>query len=344
MNKTVLLFFLLAFTAFAQKNTVAILPSESSDASFSTADLDALTDRMREIALEALPSAKYTLLTQNAIVQRLGGSESYIKKCSESSCIVDLGKKAKVDYVVQAGVGLLKDKMWVNVEVYNVGTGALIGKYNSDGFTDYFALVAVAVNNNLPYILRKIPDASAKAAPATTGGASAGMLADARDGKEYKTVKIGKQIWMAENLNYEAGVSTCYDRKLENCTRYGRFYDWATALKVCLQGWHLPANKDWEILVEHIGGVMEAGDKLRAASGWMNNGTDNFGFSALPGGKNDGNVYANFQNGGKNGFWWSAAGGNSDWVKIVEIRSNSSNVYQYSQPKHLMLSVRCVKD
>jgi uncharacterized protein (TIGR02145 family) len=110
------------------------------------------------------------------------------------------------------------------------------------------------------------------------------VLTDKRDGKKYKTVIIGTQTWMAENLNYNAKGSKCYDNKPANCKEYGMIYNWATALKACPAGWHLPTNAEWEELYRYadLSANNQAGKYLKAKSGWSSNGTDEFGFTALP--------------------------------------------------------------
>ncbi len=141
------------------------------------------------------------------------------------------------------------------------------------------------------------------------------IFTDSRDGKKYKYVKIGSQTWMAENLNYATkNGSWCYDNKDANCTKYGRLYDWETAIKSCPSGWHLPSFEEWNELIDFVSGVWKfAGVKLKAKSGWNDyegmsgNGADNYGFSALPGGHGYGydNGYdEQYEGSGLNGGWW----------------------------------------
>jgi len=166
---------------------------------------------------------------------------------------------------------------------------------------------------------------------------------DSRDGKKYKTVKIGNQTWMAENLNYDAKSSKCYDNKPENCTKYGRLYNWETAMKACPPGWHLPNESEYEMLNEAVGGEEVAGKKLKAKSGWNHggNGTDEYGFSALPGG--DGNLDGSFYDVGGSGLWWSAReyyDSNVVYYRIIHYRSEGA--YWSNGSKSLLRSVRCL--
>jgi len=161
--KKILLVSLLAFSlnGFAQSVSVAVLPSDGDAKLFDNDDLEALTSKMRSVALKTLPRETFTLLTQDVVVKRLGGAENFIKACRESSCIVDLGKKAQVDYVAQASIGKLRDKMRLKVEVYSVSTSGLVGMYDGDGkyFDDYFDLLD-AIEENVPDIFKKIPEAA----------------------------------------------------------------------------------------------------------------------------------------------------------------------------------------
>jgi uncharacterized protein (TIGR02145 family) len=198
----------------------------------------------------------------------------------------------------------------------------------------------------------KLKKEAAAKAPATLAESGGNTFTDSRDGKAYKTVKIGSQTWMAENLNYEAKGSLCYDNKKENCDKYGRLYDWKTAMKVCPSGWHLPSDAEWENLVTIAGGDKVAGTKLKAKSGWKDNrnGTDDFGFSALPAGFH----YVNneFFRGGEEGEWWSATdafiaespgGTDESYAYYWDIFYDYESIEQGQELDNSRLSVRCVQ-
>ena len=133
-----------------------------------------------------------------------------------------------------------------------------------------------------------------------------GTMKDPRDGKNYKTVKIGNQTWMAENMNFATPMSSCYWGFPDNCKKSGRLYGWQAALfNACPDGWHLPTKEEFEKLIEAVGGRTSAKKMLKSKSGWKNgdNGTDAFGFSVLPAGVG----YLGFYDqGGKGGFFWSS--------------------------------------
>ncbi len=167
---------------------------------------------------------------------------------------------------------------------------------------------------------------------------------DSRDGKNYKTVKIGEQVWMAENLNYDASASKCYDHEPVNCEKYGRLYNWETAIAACPKGWHLPSKSEWEELDKTVGGIEVAGKTLKAKSGWYNNGngTDEFGFSALPGGL--GHPGGSFLNAGYLGSWWSASEYDANFAYYRGMECNYENAIWHLDVKSYLLNVRCVQD
>jgi uncharacterized protein (TIGR02145 family) len=194
-------------------------------------------------------------------------------------------------------------------------------------------------------------------------------------GKTYKTVQIGTQTWMAENLNYDPGTgnSACYDNQASNCATYGHLYDWATAMGfdpscnsnycevliqpkhpgICPSGWHIPSNDDWDKLFRYVDGTgtsspyasPTAGRYLKATSGWNSNGngTDQYGFSALPGGS--GNSDGNFYDVGLYGNWWSASGWVSNFgAYFRRMRYDEESAGWDSVGSSILFSVRCVKD
>ena len=189
---------------------------------------------------------------------------------------------------------------------------------------------------------------------------------DSRDGKKYRTVRIGEQTWMAENLNYQTDRSWCYKDDSSNCDKYGRLYDWNTAMKACPKGWRLPSREDWDILGQAVGGTRDddgnwigAGTKLKSKTGWEDwffesegisgsgNGTDDYGFSALPGQSRHTGSYSNFV--GMMGYWWTSESRDDtsyrDGAYYRGMLYNTDFMYERSTvPKSFGFSVRCLKD
>ena len=180
----------------------------------------------------------------------------------------------------------------------------------------------------------------------------------APEGSEYS------KTWMAENLNYETETgSFCYENNDDNCATYGRLYTWATAVGkteeacgygktcnlgtevirgVCPDGWHLPSQSEWNELIAAVGD--NSGKALKSASGWNNNGngTDAFGFSALPAGRRYNDV--SYYNVGNNAYFWSSSeyGGNSAYYMYLLSDDDRAGLYNYN--KNYGLSVRCVQN
>ncbi|GBU21306.1 hypothetical protein R80B4_01195 [Fibrobacteres bacterium R8-0-B4] len=178
----------------------------------------------------------------------------------------------------------------------------------------------------------------------TAAAQTKGTFTDGRDGQKYKTAVIGGKKWMAENLNVKTGTSWCYDNQESNCKKYGRLYAWSTAAKMaCPSGWHLPTREEWNALVTAAGDGA-AVKALKSSSGWdeNGNGTDKFGFSALPGGSrySDGS----FDYAGNYGYWWTATEGSEGNVYYRHMDYNGDPVGERNYVKSVGLSVRCIAD
>lgn len=193
----------------------------------------------------------------------------------------------------------------------------------------------------------------------STDSCEYGTLTDERDGQTYKTVKIGNLWWMAENLNYaylqpvadmDSG-SFCLNDSLENCEKYGRLYPWAIALGICPSGWHLPWYEEYKTL---LGGRSYASGRGLKSTEW--NGTDVFGFAALPSGVRFSNGsstsgYTGFVGGGLSEvaiFWTDTKAAYHDFGEFelaINFRVYSSDGATLSEGNmNDSYAVRCVKD
>lgn len=166
-------------------------------------------------------------------------------------------------------------------------------------------------------------------------------------GQTYRTVKIGDQEWMAENMNAKVDGSACYRDSSKYCDMYGRLYSWDAAMKVCPEGWRLPDTTDWSILFKSVGGMATAATHLKATSGWTSdgNGDDKFGFSAFAAGGSDTGSAVKYAGKGIDAAFWTSEVKNSydawgvgmywaDSHPKIEVHTLASN----------RRSVRCMKD
>lgn len=194
------------------------------------------------------------------------------------------------------------------------------------------------------------------------GGGGDGGYTDIRDGHVYRTVKIGEQTWMANNMAYETSSSVVLN------DFYGRLYTWTDAKSVCPDGWKLPTRDEWGQLFTFVGGTGDYGadydekvvKRLKATSGWLSdngtsengtseNGTDDFGFSARPGGRTDGSGTWSYP--GRCGYWWTSTTVMDDGSEYAVYRQIitfggqvSTEDKSYVGTTDVALSVRCLQD
>jgi uncharacterized protein (TIGR02145 family) len=192
-----------------------------------------------------------------------------------------------------------------------------------------------------------------------------------KDGNIYKTVTIGNQKWMAENLKttkYNDGTTIpnvtedeqwsklstgawCnYDNDSRSGVIYGKLYNWyaVNTNKLCPTGWHVPTKAEWEELTIYLavdGHINAEGKALKAISGWNNNGngTDSYGFKGLPGGYRGGRG-GSFGSIGNYGYWWSSSEDGADGAWARGLGYGSDGADRGSSSEKDGYSVRCLRD
>lgn len=212
----------------------------------------------------------------------------------------------------------------------------------------------------------------------TSIGTSVGIFQNSLtdiDYNVYKTVKIGTQTWMVENLkttkyndgtiiskitdknkwsNIDSGAWTYYNDNVSNNDKYGKLYNWF-AIKnntvgnknICPVGWHVPNEIEWSILIEHLGGESVTGGKMKEVgfTSWQNpnsEATNSSLFTGLPGGIRNSNGY--FDDIGSNGYWWSSNQANTKNAWFRKLYSYDDAIGRDDLNKNCGLSIRCIKD
>lgn len=204
---------------------------------------------------------------------------------------------------------------------------------------------------------------------------NSGTFVDARDNHEYSWVRIGDQIWMAENLAYlpesapmsvysnnepyyfvnaYAGTDVAEAKATENYAKYGVLYNWDATEDCAPEGWAVPTKEDWEQLLNYIMannegnfeqgryGWEELGEYLKSADGeWHTNAGDKYGFDALPGGYFH---YSGFETPNGDARWWTSTADGSSYGWDVVIDNNADYLHLTGDmPRGAACSIRCIK-
>ena len=196
-------------------------------------------------------------------------------------------------------------------------------------------------------------------------------VADSYRTEEHAGIRIGDQVWMVENLNTdifrngdpipqaasaeewvragrEEKPAWCYyENKAGNGVRYGKLYNWYAVTDprgLAPEGWHVATDGEWRQTTDYLGGEDAAGTKMKDSTGWVGkgNGTNESGFSGLPGGSR--NLYGEFAYGEQAAYWWTATESDDElaWYRVID--QSPYYVYRTNYSKANGFSVRCVKD
>ena len=192
---------------------------------------------------------------------------------------------------------------------------------------------------------------------------------DPRDKQVYKTVQIGEQRWMAENLRFKLKGTECYNKQEVNCEELGRLYTWAAAMRlvdyynstsitklkkrvhdVCPTGWHVPTNKEWKKMKYYVGKTGKSdgvGISLKSKDGWDRElrlpfGSDEFGFNAIPAGEKY--FIGEFMDKGASAQFWAATEYDAFGAYFWRLTYDSKSFDKILDAKENAVSVRCVED
>ena len=262
--------------------------------------------------------------------------EKFADSFAETGKWKDSGTKKTIsEWAIEVTANGGLDSIRKNVEAWNLGDTVPAFEKFIEAYADGDSVVLIVTPKS------SSSETSVSSSSLKPDEPAEGTLTDSRDGQTYRTVKIGDQVWMAENLNFETDSSFCYNDSAEYCAKYGRLYVWTAAMDACPSGWHLPDTAEWKTLLAAVGGDSIAGMKLKSTSGWNSdgNGTDDFGFTVLPAG---GWGSKNFV--GEAAVFWTSEWyeGYDDYAYGIRLYTDTIVRKGYSN-KYIGSSVRCLK-
>jgi len=379
MKKILIAVDLLLFMMLNAQVKIAVMDFEGKNVP--QTDASALTDRLRA---ELFLTGKFVVLEREKMDAILKEQQFQLSGCTSDACVVEAGQLLAVEQMVAGSISKVGQTYSVTARLIGVEKGNLLNVGKCDLKGDIGDLMTSLSNVALqlsgkqvvprsePTQMRETTTVNEQIVPRSepTQMQAKTTVTDI-DGNTYRTVKIGDQWWMAENLrvthyrNGDAiphitdgtewsklttGAYCEYDNSSANVATYGRLYNWYAVSdnrNIAPAGWHVPSDAEWQTLVDYLGGEFVAGGKMKeiGTTHWdsPNQGATNVsGFTALPGGyrSSDGGFFTL----GSTTYFWSSKELNSNHAWFRELIYINAYIARSSASKHSGFSVRLVRD
>ena len=370
MYKNIIIFiFCIAFSICNAQTTIAVIDFEANDVSES--EVATLTDRFRN---ELVNTLKYIVIERGAVEEVLEEQGLQQSGCVSTDCAVEVGRMLGAEQILAGSIGKVGNVYTVSVRTIDVGSSVILYVSSYDHEGEIGGLLTIGMQNAVQQLISKASGESLKEGQSTAfnrvpNSAEERITGKVTDfnGNIYKTVKIGNQWWMAENLKVTqfrngdeipnvfngkawAGIDNSalcfYDNDMINADTYGALYNWFAvndARKIEPEGWHIPSDEEWATLIEYLGGDKIGADQIKEPGDahWISytGGVNKSNFTALPGGYRylDGSFFSL----GYRACFWSSTESNDYFAFCVFLEEEVSH---HSYSKKDGFSVRCVKD
>ena len=374
---SIILLLVIFSTLFSQSEKLSIAVLELDAHGITDYEAAILTDRLRN---ELFKTGVFRVMEREQMDEILKEQGFQQTGCTSSECLVQVGQLIGVNRMIGGSVGKVGETFTVSLRLIDVETGEVI----KIATKDVFGKIDILLTTTIPQIAKDIVSPS----PVTQKGTKdkervpfsptgqtydpiKGTVTDI-DGNVYKVIKIGSQVWMAENLkvihyrdgtpipnipnsnewtSLTTGAYCVYDNNESNAEIYGYLYNWYAvndSSNIAPEGWHVPTDDEWKQLEMFLG--TSAGSKLAGnADLWKNGNLENnatfgeSGFFALPGGyRADGD--GNFNDVGNYAYFWSSTESIifSAWYRSVLY--NNSFVGRDLDNRNYGFSVRCLRN
>ncbi len=322
---------------------MAVLPFASR-----VVDSGAMDGLMSALNSELINTGKFRVMERSQmqlILKEQGFQQS--GACDGAECAVEMGRILSVNELVLGSIAKVGNTYTLSARLVSVKTGEVVRSLTRNSKAEIDAILT----DVLPQVARDLATVAPVLAPATRSAPPDvpvdGILTDSRDGHRYRVVKIGNQIWLAQNLNFSCANSWCYGGDTARCSIFGRLYNWYTATEVCPSGWHLPRHEEWDELADVVGGSDDAGQKLKTTGGWSEhgNGFDAFGYGVRPGGRRSEDGIS--EGIGSSAYFWTASRLILNNARIRGFLAGSTSMergVKWFDDLKRGLSVRCVED